>query len=147
MRSSLTLAFSSLFARSFASFAAFSSSLRTGRPLASRMRVPECSCSSCSASSASCSAAFISRARLMVPIMGMNRSPPKIAPNTSSGSTNPPSGALSFGPYSLYFFRSASSERVYRGLIFIRANSKAVYLVRDRDFFEPFLCERVCNVC
>jgi hypothetical protein len=112
MRSSRTLAFSAALARSFVSFAARSSSLSTGRPLASRMRFPARAASSASASSASCRAAFMSRARLIVPIIGMKRSPPNIAPNTSSGSTNPPSGALSFGPYSLYFRRRASSDSV-----------------------------------
>ena len=55
----------------------------------------------------------MSLARLISPMIGMNRSPPKIAPKTSSGSTYPPSGALSLGPNSLYFLRSAGSVRVW----------------------------------
>lgn len=70
----------------FSSRFAFSSGDRISRPLASLVI---CLFSS-SVSSASCNAAFISRARLICPMMGTNRSPPNIAPNTSSGSTKPP---------------------------------------------------------
>jgi hypothetical protein len=44
---------------------------------------------------------------------GKNLSPPKMAPKTSSGSTKPPSGALSFDPNSLYLCRSVGSESVW----------------------------------
>jgi hypothetical protein len=96
--------------RAFSSLLAFSSGLITSRPLASRTTGVE---PSASVSSASWRAVFMSRARDSCPINGKNRSPPKIAPKTSSGSTKPPSGALSLGPNSLYFCRSWGSESVW----------------------------------
>jgi hypothetical protein len=66
-----------------------------------------------SPSSPSCIAVFMSAASEMRPMSGAKRSPPNIAPNISSGSTKPPSGALSRGPNSLYLRRSAGSASVW----------------------------------
>ena len=96
--------------RVFSSLRAFSSGLMISRPFASRATG---AAPSPAASSASWSADFISRASDSCPIRGAKRSPPKMAPKTSSGSTKPPSGALSFDPNSLYLCRSWGSERVW----------------------------------
>lgn len=100
-----TLSTSAAVLFAFSSRLAFSSGLRTSRPLASRGTSPPLS--------SSWRADFMSLARLISPIIGMKRSPPKIAPKTSSGSTYPPCGALSLGPNSLYFLRSPGSASVW----------------------------------
>lgn len=97
--------------RAFSSLLAFSSGLMISRPLASRWT--SVAPSSPSVASASWRAVFMSRARDSCPMNGRNRSPPKIAPKTSSGSTKPPSGALSLDPNSLYLCRSWGSESVW----------------------------------
>lgn len=51
--------------------------------------------------------------REISPIIGANLFPPNTARKTSSGSTYPPLGVLSFGPNSLYFLRSLGSERTW----------------------------------
>ena len=77
-----------------------------------------------SISSASCKAAFMSFPRLISPIKGMKRSPPKIVEKTSSGSTKPPSGVLSFEPNSLYFLRRTGSDSVWYAIaIFLNLSS------------------------
>ena len=46
-------------------------------------------------------------------MIGRKRSPPNIVPKISSGSTKPPSGALSLDPNSLYLRRSSGSDSVW----------------------------------
>jgi hypothetical protein len=64
----------------------------------------------CPLASASWRAVFMPRARDSCPMSGRNFSPLKIAPKTSSGSTKPPTKALSLGPNSLYLCLSWASE-------------------------------------